>query len=316
VAWSFADVSADEQTWLAADYPLLAVQTIPIAPTHEKWIEDDVVGANDITSWTSRVDSDFPVLRSHDGYPGYVTKTDGVTTDSVWFLGFDLGVSVTFDCAFIIGHNFGTAAVDAVTLEISDDNTFRTSLTEIGDFGAPSDDTRLVDLSLAHGADGGRAHDVGADAGPNRYTARYVWLKLDNGAGDFVPQVGELVLAQRYQTKTQPSNPYDDIGLHDEVAASRTMGGVRHAVIHHQNRHDLIATFPAWEAARIADFKAWFKATRGNFVFIDKPTTAPAGWRMISKPTDLDMPSAGFTERTVSIFGEEQGTEAFFLENE
>jgi hypothetical protein len=256
MAWSFADVSADEQTWMASDYPLLAVQTIPVSPTYKKWVESAVVGANNITNWVDRVLTGYPIRRAYDWYTQYPTRFNVATADTTWYLAFDFGSAITFDCAFLIGHNLKTVAATTVELAISDDNTFRTSLTTIGDFGTPTDDTRLQDLSLAHAADGGRTHDTGADAGPNRYTAQYAWLKIGKGVNFVVSaDVGELVLGRRYQTKSNPLNPYDDISLHDERSDARTKGGVVHSTIYHQNRFDLDAEFLAWETARITDFE-------------------------------------------------------------
>lgn len=317
MAWSFTDLDSDYQTWLGKDYPILLAQVIPREPLYSKWVEEAQIVAGSIATWTDRSATANPALRAYDRLPGPLTKQSG-TNDDVWYYALDLNTTYSFSWAGIINHNLGTLDLgNDVLLQIADDNDFSTSLTTVGNFGTPTanDDTRLSDISLAHDADGGRAHDTGADAGPNVYTAQYVWLKIDKTGTNITPQIGELILGTRYQMRCNPQNPYDEDRLHDG-ATSIVTGSVTHKQYQYQNQFILDALFEAWETARIADFKSWFKQARGSFIWIPKPNSAPDNWYIISKQDDLAMPAAEFTERSVRITGAEQGPEATFLENE
>ena len=319
MAWSFADLSSDYQAWLAADYPMLVVQALPVLPPYALWVRDADIASGNITTWADRSATAAPAYYAYDGEPGLKTYHSGAVTDDVWHYVVDAGKEISIDCAMLIGGNWATLALTEIRLSIADDNAFSTSLTTVTDFGGsvPAADARMVSLELGHDADGGRTHDTGADAGPNLYTARYFMFTFDKTGTNIVPEVGELVLGRRYQCKTPPMNPWDkNVGLHDEISRVRTAGGVTRSTVYFENQYVLGATFPAWEDARVADFKEWFKASRGVFYWFAEPSSAPDEWRMITKPTDLSAPSAEWTERSLRISGEEQGPEEYFLENE
>lgn len=298
MAWSSTDVGTTELTWLAADLPMFAVQAIPVVPTTVKWVESAQIGAGDIGTWTSRADSSYPVRRAYDWRPDLDTRTDA-TAASTWYLAFDMGALVTFDCAFLMGCNFGTLALTTVQIQVAHANTFATPTT-VADFGAPANDDRLVDLVL------------GAN---KRYSAQYVWLKLSKGA-NFVPQVGELILGRRYQMKTRPVVGFDPDRLHREAVTQKTEGGIKQKVIYHSNEFRLDAGLRLHEDARVADVKALYQGSETGYVWTWKPNSAPASYHLMVADDELDMPSANWTERNVRLTAVEQGPEAFFLANE
>jgi hypothetical protein len=300
--WTSAALSAAEQADLALDLPLIGANAIPAAPTTKIWTEVGQTGSSD------RTDSDYPASRAYDGLPHLPTSADA-TASSTWYFVFNFGEGIEFDFAAIMGHDFGTDSLTSVTIELDDgsppDGTFGSTQT-IADFGAPSDDTRLMDLVLKH---------TGSD--PRRYTdVQYLRLKLTKGS-NFTPQFGLLILGRRRQMTVRPVNPFDKDRLHNESALSRSQGGVVNKTIYHEARFDLDATFLLSATADIADVKAWFQQTRGQMVWMWEPSSAPNSWYLVSlDPDDLHMPSSDYTERSFSVAGTEQGPERFFLAKE
>lgn len=293
-------LAAWETTAFAADKPLIASQSIPTSPAYAKWVEVGQVGAGNITTWTDRTDSDFPIRRAYDGYPHLVTKTDA-TAANEWYLAFDFGSAIDFDCAFLIGTNMGTVNPVTLDLQVADDNAFSTNLKTIGTFTASND--RMQDYVLSDGS------------GAARWTAQYAWLKIARVA-NFTPEIGELILGRRRQMQSMPLNPFDPTSLHDEIGRSRSMGGISHTTVFHRRRFELSATFSEHEDTYINGLIGFWQECNNTFVWCWEPTTTPGGWNLMSKDADFDFPSEGWTERTVTLTGSEQGPEEYFLDQE
>jgi hypothetical protein len=299
MAWTSADVGANELAWLAADKPLFAVQAIPPAPTTVKWVESAQVGAGNIGTWTDRTLAANPTSRAYDWRPDLDTRIDA-TAAATWYLAMDLGALVEFDCAFLIGHNFGTLSLTTVQIQIADDNAFSGNLTTVADFGSPASDNRLHDLVL------------GAN---KRYSARYVWLKLSKGA-NFTPQLGEIILGRRYQMKTRPSVGFDPDKRHREAVIQKTESGIKQKTVYYSGEFSLDANFVVHEDDRIDDVQSLYDGAETGYVWIWEPHTSPQSWNLMIADDDLDMPSIEWTARSVNLTAVEQGPEAFMLANE
>jgi hypothetical protein len=311
MAWSSAALSSDETAWAAADYPLMAIQAIPLSPTLCKWVEEAVIGANDITVWVDRTDSNYPSRRAYDGLPGYVTKPSGAVADDVWYFCFDMAAAgIEFDSVFILNHNFHTAnggspITGGLTLEISDDNDWAAFE---GPFSSsPTTGDRIGDLDIHH-----------TGSVPLRYSGvRYARLKISNsGNGNIVPEIGELFLGRRYQLASPPLNPFDPDALFDEQETTQTAGGIHHTTVFHRRRFELNAEYLLGASARAADAKAFFQNCRTSFVWIWEPNTDATAFQLMKKPEFLSLPSAGWTERSWKLESTEQGPETYFLDQE
>lgn len=307
MAYSNADIGADEVARAALDKPLLAIQALPVSPTVVRWTE---VGAT--TSTDRSLLGTNPPWRAYDGYPHYITKPDS-TASNVWYLVFDFGAGneIEFDCAFIIGHNFGTiGGLDDIPIEVDDSGAFGTAL-EIGNFaagGAPTDDTRIALLTLK---------DDGSVA--ERWSnVRYVRLKISNsGGGNFTPEVSEFILGRRRQLEYKPTRPFDDVSLHHQSARAETEGGVKHITRYNSNKFLLDGTFKTDTAAYASDLEEFLKTVRGTFVWVYDPNSSPNAWHfMMFEEDDLPMPLTGPTVRDVELQADEQGPESFHLAEE
>jgi len=290
-----------------------------VSPAYAKWIDDvQFDGAGNIGSWTDRSGTTTPARWAYDGYVGYPSEKSG-TDDDVWYFCLDLGSAVAFDCAFILGHNLGTLNLgNDVLLQISDDSGFNTSLTTIGNFGTPAanDDSRLYDISLAHGADGGRAHDTGADAGPNRYTAQYVCVTIDKTGTNISPEIGELVLGRSYQLEYKAQRPFDDYFLSEEFVSQRTQGGVYHKTVYNRRGYELSADLITDSTTYESDLVAFFRQCRGPFVYIENPNSAPESFRFMMREGAFEYPRVEAGMRQYHLAAVEQGPEEYFLDVE
>lgn len=306
MAWSSAALSAYETAQLALDKPLIAAQVIPVSPDYAKWIEEQQdVGAGTLASWTDRSATASPARFAYDGYPGYITKQSG-TSDDIWYYCLDLGGLVAFDCAFLIGHNAGTIAVDNdVVIQVADDNAFNTNLQEVGNFGTPTptDDDRLADLTL----------NVGGD--PHRITAQYVRVKFD-GPGNITPEIGELVLGRRRQLQYKPDRPFDEYALSEDSDTVLTAGGITHKAVYSRRGFELSGKFMIDSDTYRNDMIAFFRQCRGPFVWVDNPSSAPASYHLMVRDGPLAIPRVVANRREVQITAVEQGPEEYFLDVE
>jgi len=302
MAWSETGLASRETTDLGNDKPLVAVQAIPVSPTTVKWVDGTQVGAGgNLGTWTDRTDSDYPARYAYDGYPGYITKPDA-TADNEWYLAFDLGEAVDFDCVFLIGSNFGTLALTTIDVEVADDNAFAGGDLQTVATLAASDDRR-ADLSIGSSAN-------------QRVTAQYVWLKLARVA-NFTPQLTELILGRRRQWQYKPDRPFGDKNLRNETATAKTAGGVSHKTVFAQNQFTLECGFPLDDSSYVTDMVAFFKACRGAFVWVYDPSSAPNSWHLLMKDDDsLIMPMTEPSRYEVSLVASEQGPEQYWLANE
>lgn len=299
MAYNQSSLSSDEIAWKAADYPLIAPNVTPIAPSVARW---NTAGT---TTDTDRTLSTNPARRAYDGFVSTDTRTDG-TAASTWYyvLDFGSGGEIEIDCAFIIGHNFGTLSLTTVTLEIADDANFSSNLLEIGDFGTPGVDTRLRDVNFNSN---------------NRYSnVRYLRLKLSRGS-NFTPELHEIILGRRRQFKVRPRNPFDPDRKVDQKQTTRTMGGESQTVIFSRGMMELDARVQLWEDDRISDIKSFYDDlnVRNQFVWVWEPGTASAQFRLMNYDNEgLSLPSADYTEREFAIRGSEQGPEEYFFGQE
>ena len=303
-AWTSAALASYESTQLALDKPLIASQAIPISPDYAKWVDDGQVGAGDLATWTDRSATAYPAYRAYDGYPGYVTKQSG-TNDDVWYYCIDAGAHVEFDCAFLVGGNWGTLALAAdVVLQIADDNDFTTDLQSIGNFGTPTDDGRLADLDLNHGGDA------------QRYSAQFIRVKFDKTGTNITPEIGQLVLGRRRQLEFKPSRPYDQYAYNENSSLVDTEGGILHKSVYARRGRELAGEFVITDSTYRDDLIGFFRNCTGSFVWIDAPSTAPASFHLMMRDGPFGIPEVAANTYKYTIVAHEQGPESSYLDVE
>jgi hypothetical protein len=304
MVWSSAALASYETTKASADKPLVAVQAIPKEPDYAKWVDDGSTGVGDITTWTDRSLSTFPALRAYDGQPGYITKHSGVTTDDIYYYCIGDGTAITFDCVFLIGHNAGTLSlVNDLVLEVADNNDFTGNLTSVANFGTPTDDTRLADLTM--------------NGGNNRITAQFIRLKFDKTGTNIIPEIGELILGRRRQLEWKPDRPFDDSRMRDRSATSTTKGGISHKTIWSRRQCILDAQWLIDDSTYESDWQQFYRDADGSFVWCYDPNTTPEDWHFMSFEEDeLIMPEVGPSVREVMLQAHELGPESYYLDVE
>lgn len=297
MVWSSAPLAEYETNRLALDKPLIAPQMIPVTPAVQRWTE---VGQ---TTSTDRTDASYPALRAHDALPGYVTKPDS-TSSATWYLVFQTSTAIEFDCAFLLNHNFGTLTLTTVTLEVANSGVFGAGLETIGDFGEPSDDTRLADLELYHFGDTAR-----------RYSAQYFRLKLAR-ATPFTPELGELVLGRRRQLEYKPNRPYDEYAMGESSDSLITAGGEIHKTVWSRRAFELTGEFEIDSDTYRDDMVAFYRQCRGPFVWIENPNSAPDSFHYMMREGGLAIPQIEANLRRAELVATEQGGESYYLDVE
>jgi len=298
--WSSASLAAYETAQLALDKPLLAAQVIPVSPAYAKWVNNVSVESGNITTWTDGSKSSQPARFGYDGRPGLITTVESSSYQR-WFYAVDLGSLVEFDCAFIIGHNFGSLSLKSVRLQVADDNSFTTNLTELYNFGSPGDDSRLSALSLSGG----------------RITAQYVWLRIDNGGvGNIVPELGEFILGRRRQLEYKPQRPYDIYALSEESSIKKNPNGVISKTVYSRRGRELTGDLWVTDDTYLADLVAFYRQCRGPFVWVENPSSAPSSWHFMMRDGPLMIPDTNPGLRNYRLVADEQGPQSMYLDVE
>jgi hypothetical protein len=299
MAWSSESLASYETERLALDKPLVATQMIPVSPTYAKWVSSGAIGSGTIATWTDVSGTSNPARFAYDGRPGLITSVPG-SSDSILYFAIDLGSLVEFDCAFAIGHNFSGLNVGA-SIQVADDNAFTTNLTTVADFGSPSDNTRLADLSLTG----------------ERITAQYVWLKVNNfGAGAFVPQLGELILGRRRQLEYKPQRPYDIYALSEESSIKKNPNGVISKTTYSRRGRELTGDLWVTDDTYLDDLVAFYRQCRGPFVWVENPSSAPSSWHFMMRDGPLMIPDTNPGLRNYRLVADEQGPKSMYLDVE
>ena len=296
VAW--AALASRESTDFAADKPLVAVQAI-VSPAGVRWNDEGTVAGADHTLSTA------PCRRGYDGLL-FPTSPDA-TDDNEWYYVIQgPAAGMTFDCAFILGHNFGTLGLTTVTLEVADSADFATNPRELCDFGNPANDDRLAAYDLHH-----------TGAVPLRYSdVVYARLKLARGA-NFTPSFREIIHGRRYQLDRKPDRPWDELAYANSDDVEESESGIDYLETDWRNRLLLDAEWPVEDSSYISDWRAFWTGCRGTFVWCQAPTSAPNSWNlMVRRQTEIDYPLQDGGGRMTKLQAREQGPEQYYLANE
>lgn len=303
MAWSSAALTADEIAYAAADKPILVGIQALESPQTARWDSDGSLASGSDISATG-----YPARWSYDRRSAFPTKPNAGATNQ--YLTFRLNASPDdVDCAFIMGHNFGTIGGLTVTLEIADTNDFGGGTFKTIATWSPTTDARLASLSL---------HHTGAAA--LRYSG-LSYVRLHTSGGSHTPEVGELWLGRRRQLKHKPNEPYADYANHF-VSSQRvfeTKSAVISTSVRHKGRRQLQAHINPSSSTYHDAVRNWFRDTNWGtraFIWIENPSTAPASFNVMRlESPELYFPLIGGTaEREFTIKALEQGPD--FLDPE
>ena len=305
MAYGHTDISATELANMALDKPLLGANVIPAAPTLERWNHEGTVSGADHTA------TGYPIARLHDADPELLTKPDSAL--QYWYVVYNFGTTVSVDfCAVGPGHNFGTVGLTGFWLEFdqNQDGAFSAvdSCPLLSSFPAPDDD-RILQLELKPG---------GAGTAQRFLDVQYCRFKMAKVGSTATPQITELFIGARWQAPRWPNMSFNPNNLNDlSETADPTKGGSIDKIITAENQ--LVIDGAEWtlKEDETTDLRAWWKKTRGSFVWVWLPSTAPASFNLMVRDTDrLDLPYDGWKKTTFTISGIEQGPESKYLENE
>jgi hypothetical protein len=279
MAWSVADVPAADRASLASDKPL-AITTNAVGPfsavTPFQW---SIVGGSFADADVS--DPDFSTRRLCDGY-GYLPSKPNASLSGMfraWAM-LRLDTSKPFDCAVILGHNFGAlcAAGVLVTLEIADNDTFGTNLTKLyqwGDVGAyVTTNRRLTSYSLIPIGGGSAAQAISG--------AAYARIKVQTSdSTDFLvlPSIGEIILGRRRQLRRGGQHPNNYGSLKSASFDFVPKGGARTRYPAAKGQAYFNHRFTPAASAEISVFDSIFSDCdygQKPLVWVEKPTTEPS----------------------------------------
>jgi hypothetical protein len=202
--------------------------------------------------WTDPVAIDFssPPSRARDHRGSVITRPGGASGEASVSLLFDLGsYPISFDCAFVLGHNATSLGDIEIGLAISDVNDFDAgdpSTVEIATW-SPATLSRLSSLALG-------------DGGGDRYSGvRYVRLQFrSSGALTAEPEVTELWLGRRRQLEIAPELPFDLDAMRANERDAWT-GSVRNRYAGHHGRATLSPTYRMEDGDRsLTQIRQWW----------------------------------------------------------
>ena len=299
MAYSAADLAADDITLAAADKTMICPQMI-VAPNGSEWSAAGSFAGADASA------SGFPAARAYDGFTDLVTKPSSAAV--TWYYLLDFSVTpIDIDFCAIMGHNFGTITGLTVTLEIADDSAFTTNLIEIASFSPASSNNRLIDLVLETG--GGTARKYS--------TVPYARIVITGTSG--TPEIGELILGERLQMQYKPNRPYNPDQVSAESEQFRTKSGIVTTYIHNRGARSVNASLVVSGTTKIADVNAFWTNTRHGtlpFLWVENPNSTPASYNLMTFEDgyELEFLEVGPNHRELGISAIEQGPDFLALQ--
>jgi len=269
MAYTVADLPAQEQTDAAADRPMLMSKH-----ALEEWRTQPAFRAQwrgSLTLATGQDDTDggAPAFNAYDRFLGRPTRPAGSATSWAFCVDFG-GANAEFDHVLIGGHNLGAIGSTTVELQIADDAAFTTNLITVATFTPGSTNARLVSLSLG----------TGGNPAPNVYSAvQFLRVLITRSPSAlFTPQIGELVLGRRRQLRRRPTVPYDPDQQVSETADFVSRSGVTTRYVFNRGRAMITPVEVAFDTAQATPVTGWWsdinQGTRA-FGWVERPGTAP-----------------------------------------
>lgn len=310
MAWSEVQLSANEIAWWEADKPMLssnALQGIEPSDIEAKWVVGKIFG-----NWSDpdATDSDYPIYRLYDGFPGLDSRPNTSTAQCCIIINASSS-PIDFDWLGIINHSINSEGWTTLNISIADDSAFSVNVTTLYQ-GNPTldvqNDHRWVRFTL----------DEFLGSTPARFI-NVPWIRVGMqipGAG--MPYIGQLILGRRRQQQFQPIIPWNPSGLvssmYDRIAPS----GARMRQERYRARREMNATFKHSLSTLHDDIEAWWPQIRYGadpFYIHDLPTTSPYDFHMMRmREPALQYQQINACTRTVTIDAIEQGPNYLSLE--
>lgn len=212
-------------------------------------------------------DANAPTSLLHDAQHVFPTKPDAGAT--LWYILVDFGAAnlATIDHIYLGGHNFVTANVTSVNVQIADDSAFTTNLVTIATF-VPVVDGRLVSLALDHTATVAQLYS----------SVQFLRLEINMSSGAVIPELSELITGQRIQFPSTPLVGYDPTHAVSEVSDFISRSGVTSRYVFHKGKQALGGTMMLKTAAELLPAQDWWDETQfgtQSFVWVEGPASAP-----------------------------------------
>jgi len=262
------------------DYPaLLAGNALEGTGYTRRWTTTGTMTGTDVT------DADHPARYAVDGHYHLDTRPTG--TSSTWSLNFQANPLATGDSFLILGHNCGDISGGVgVSIQTADSDDWLTNPQTIHDFGTVTSNARLV------------------------YLASSVWtgltrvrVRLTAGV-NFIPQISEVVIANRYVLEHYPKIPRDEYALVSDVSTQVTKSGA--VVTYERSVGQRVDPFvlQLQTTTEIATVRQAFKAARygsKRIILIEQPNTVPGAAHVMKIDPALTLQRLGPFEREGSI---------------
>ena len=114
MAYSSDDLTAAEIAGFAADKSLFVVQQIDEGGTvASRFNTGGTIASSDTTAGIT------PASRAHDNIGSLVAQSTGVASTTPKYFNLTFSTAITFDTLLILGHNFNSANLTSVSLEIA-----------------------------------------------------------------------------------------------------------------------------------------------------------------------------------------------------
>jgi hypothetical protein len=278
MAWVKYELAAADLLALGLDKPILLGEHL-ILTTLLGTSTGGVWSTTGNTTDTSSPASGFHEWRAYDGFAHYDLHTKPSSSQTTWYLSFDLSSSpVAFDTLAIFGDNLD--AMTRIDVEIADNATFSTRFDKIAAFtsggsygwGTGALAKRIVTAKLIVDS----SEEVGASG------VAYLRFKFTITGGG-VPEVSEIWLGARRQLLWDPSVPVGDRVETTQRGSTHTRAGLTVGRATRIGRAERMVSLPSGDADELDAITGWWSdCDRGarSFLWIEDPGTAPVGYVM------------------------------------
>jgi len=306
MAWSSAELSANEIAWAAADKPMISANAYKrrINAGGEKWVVGKINGT---VADANGEDTTYVTENLIDGYPGRLSKPNAADT------AFTIVVNnpndpMEFDWVGILNHNLDTLACTAFTVEVGNNGLFTatSTISSTNLATALSSDRRWANLELYH---------TGSVA--RRYTGvQYLRIAITCSSG--TPEIGQLILGRRRQQQFQPQAPWDPNAEASSMDDFIGRDGMLSRQSRFKARRSIVADWRHSLAALQSDVLSWWgEIDEGGlpFYYHDEPESSPKDfYMMMLDDPELQYPWSTSVTRDFNLRAIEQGPSFFSLE--
>lgn len=297
MAYTAADLTADELTRLTANKPIISSKNKGYPFTSAEWNGTGLVGTN-------INDAAYPTSRSVDGHLPLITRPASVQPTAMFLVFRFPSPGIDFDFVVISKHNALSLGTDPnVLVFIADDGNFSVNALTVASFSPVTTSKRLVNVKLQDNGAGTFRRYTGVEYA----RVKFSWL----GGGSFKPELGEVFFGRRRQLPRNPDVPWNDKRETSRVSDFETRSGLRTRFVFNKGRAERSAFMPLDSDADIAMMDSWWDDTEEGtepFFWIENPNTTPSAYLMRNEEAAYNFPLVGPYERDFQVNMLEQAT--------